>query len=101
MVERKCAGCGKIKNRNELIKITLQSSCENSETVVDKNIPDNKLEIQQKNVVINNDNKIFGRSVYLCYNDACIEAAFKKDKISKILKAPIPKDLKGKLLNEF
>lgn len=26
MVERKCAGCGKIKNRNELIKITKQNA---------------------------------------------------------------------------
>ena len=58
MIERKCAGCGKIKNRNELIKITRQNP--------------------HKNLVINGDSKIFGRSAYLCYNNSCIEAAFKK-----------------------
>ena len=81
MTERKCAGCGKIKNREELIKITRENSTEN--------------------VVINHSNKIFGRSVYLCYNESCIEAAFKKNRISKVLKAPVPQELKGKLLNEF
>ena len=79
MVERKCAGCGQIKNRDELIRITKQNNI----------------------AIINNSNKIFGRSVYLCYNKSCIEAAFKKNKISKILKATIPEDLKGKIINEF
>ncbi len=81
MIERKCAGCGKIKNRNELIKITRQNP--------------------HKNLVINGDSKIFGRSAYLCYNNSCIEAAFKKNKLQKALKTPIPQELKGKLLNEF
>ncbi len=81
MVERKCAGCGKIKNRDELIKITRQNP--------------------HKNLVINGDSKIFGRSAYLCYNNSCIEAAFKKNKLQKALKTPIPQELKGKLLNEF
>lgn len=79
MVERKCAGCGKIKDRNELIKIT--------------NV--------HGELVVNPDNKKFGRSVYLCYNNACIENAFKKNKISRILKTSVPQDLKGKLINEF
>lgn len=81
MVDRKCIGCGEIKNREELIKITRENST--------------------GDVVINKSNKIFGRSVYLCYNDACIEAAFKKNKIQKVLKASVPEDLKGKLVNEF
>lgn len=79
MVERKCVGCGKIKNRQELIKITK----------VDDGI------------IINPDNKKFGRSVYVCYNNVCIENAFKKNKISRALKTSIPEDLKGKLINEF
>ncbi len=81
MVDRKCAGCGKLKNREQLIKITKQN-------------PDGE-------VIINHSNKIFGRSVYLCYNNSCIEAVFKKNRISKVLKAPVPEDLKGKLINEF
>lgn len=79
MVERKCVGCGKIKDRNELLKIT--------------NV--------HGELVVNPDNKKFGRSVYLCYNDACIENAFKKNKISRVLKTSVPQDLKGKLINEF
>ena len=79
MVERKCVGCGKIKDRQELIKITK----------VDDDI------------IVNPDNKKFGRSVYVCYNNVCIENAFKKNRISKILKTSIPENLKGKLINEF
>ena len=79
MVERKCVGCGKIKDRQELIKITK----------VDDDI------------IVNPDNKKFGRSVYVCYNNACIENAFKKNKISRALRTSIPEDLKGKLINEF
>lgn len=81
MVERKCAGCGKLQNRENLIKVTRENST--------------------GDVVVNHSNKIFGRSVYLCYNNSCIEAAFKKNKISKFLKASVPEDLKGKLLDEF
>ncbi len=79
MVERKCVGCGKIKDRNELLKIT--------------NV--------HGELVVNPDSKKFGRSVYLCYNNACIEDAFKKNKISRALKISVPQDLKGKLINEF
>lgn len=81
MVERKCVGCGEIKNRDELIKITRENST--------------------GDVIINHSNKLFGRSAYLCYNNACIEAAFKKNKIAKVLKAPVQADLKGKLIDEF
>ncbi len=81
MADRKCVGCGKIKNREELIKITKENT--------------------HGTIIINPSNKIFGRSVYLCYNNSCIEAAYKKNKISKALKASVPEDLKGKLLNEF
>lgn len=79
MVERKCVGCGKIKDRNELLKIT--------------NV--------HGELVVNPDSKKFGRSVYLCYNNVCIENAFKKNKISRALKTSVPQDLKGKLINEF
>ncbi len=79
MVDRKCVGCGQIKDRNELIKITNADGT----------------------IVINPDSKKFGRSVYLCYNNACIENAFKKNKISRALKTSVGQDLKGKLINEF
>ncbi|MBP3820412.1 YlxR family protein [bacterium] len=79
MVERRCAGCWNIKDRNELIKITNTGG----------------------NVVINPNSKIFGRSAYLCYNKTCIEKALKKNKLDKFLKTSIPSELKGQLLDEL
>lgn len=81
MTERKCVGCGELKNRDELIKITKEHI--------------------SGNVIINPDSKVFGRSVYLCYNKSCVDAAFKKNKLQKVLKTSISEELKGKLLNEF
>lgn len=81
MTERKCIGCGEIKNRDDLIKITKEHAT--------------------NTLVINGNSKVFGRSAYLCYNNTCIETAFKKNKIQKMLKTPIPKELKGKIINEL
>lgn len=81
MVERRCAGCWQIKDRNDLIKITVNHA--------------------DRSLIINPNNLTFGRSVYLCYNESCIEAAFKKNKLSKVLKTPVPNELKGQLLNEL
>ena len=80
MVYRKCAGCGKITDRTNLIKITRDA---------------------HSDIFVNPDTKIFGRSVYLCYNKMCIEVAFKKNRISKLLKTSIPPELKGKIINDF
>lgn len=76
MTERKCIGCGAIKDVKELIKIT-------------KNFVDGK-------VIVNPNSKIFGRSAYLCYNEKCKELAFKKNRLNRTLKSS--QDLKG-LLN--
>lgn len=65
-MQRKCAGCGEMKNREDMIKIT-------------KNYKDGS-------IVINPDSVTFGRSVYLCYNQSCIDKAFKKSKLNKALK---------------
>ena len=75
MVERRCVGCGEIKDRKELIKIT-------------KNFATGKVEI-------NENSKIFGRSAYLCSNKKCIELALKKNKLNRALKSS--EDLKGLL----
>ena len=63
---RKCIACGELKNRKELIKITKEHT--------------------SGDVVIQPNSKIFGRSVYLCYNKDCINIAFKKNKLNKMLK---------------
>ena len=64
--KRKCIACGEIKPKSELIKITKEHT--------------------SGDVVIEPDSKTFGRSVYLCYNKDCINMAFKKNKINKMLK---------------
>ena len=63
---RKCIGCGELKDSSQLIKITNDRI--NNE------------------VILNPNSKIFGRSVYLCYNKLCIEKASKKNKLLKALK---------------
>lgn len=76
-VIRKCIGCFEFKNREELIKITR--------------------EYKTNEIFINPNSKIFGRSVYLCYNDSCIENAFKKNKLAKFLKANLSEETKDRL----
>ena len=75
MVNRKCIGCGKIKPREELVKITKEHN--------------------SGNIVIEPDSKTFGRSAYFCYNKDCQELALKKNKLNKALKTS--EDLKGLL----
>ena len=79
---RKCVGCGGFKPREDMIKITKDHSIEE--------------------VVLNPNSKTFGRSVYLCYNQNCIENAFKKNKINRVLKtnAQIDKEAVLKLLDK-
>ena len=74
---RKCIGCFKNKNREIMIKITRESS--------------------SGKIFINPNSKIFGRSVYLCYNDLCITNSFKKNKLAKFLKADLNEELKEEL----
>ena len=80
--QRKCVGCGELKPRSDLIKLT-------------KNHTNNE-------VILNPNSLIFGRSAYLCYNQNCIENAFKKNKINRVLKTntQIDKEAVVKLLDE-
>ena len=75
---RKCAGCGELKPREDMIKIT-------RDYLTDE-------------VIVNPDSKTFGRSVYLCYNQSCIEKAQKKNRLNRLLKTnKTIGDLKGLL----
>ena len=76
-VLRKCIGCFQTKNREEMIKITKETST--------------------GEIFINPNSKIFGRSVYLCYNNSCIKDSFKKNKLAKFLKASLTEDFKEAL----
>lgn len=70
---RKCIGCFELKNRKEMIKITKEH--------------------ETKNIFVNPNSKIFGRSVYLCYNKSCVQKALKKNKLAKFLKANLTQEL--------
>ena len=63
---RRCVGCGELKPRENLIKITKDH--------------------RYGSIVVEPGSKIFGRSAYLCYNQSCIQTALKKSKINKVLK---------------
>ena len=63
---RKCIACKGIKAREELIKITKEH--------------------KSGDVVVQPNSKTFGRSAYLCYNENCINTAFKKNLLGKMLK---------------
>lgn len=76
-VLRKCIGCFETKNRGEMIKITRENG--------------------SNEIFINPNSKIFGRSVYLCYNKSCIEDSLKKNKLARFLKANLTEELKEKL----
>ena len=64
-IKRKCQGCLKLINRDELIKIT--------------KLPDGKLKINPNSYEL-------GRSVYVCKNEECIKQFIKKKKIKSALK---------------
>ena len=79
--KRKCIGCGELKYRSQMIKITKEYS--------------------SGDVVVNPNSLTFGRSVYLCYNQNCINTALKKG-INKTLKTNLSKEeLKGLLDGQF
>jgi len=76
---RKCVGCGTIKDKSEMIKLTIEYS--------------------SKEIYINTSSKINGRSAYICQNNECIKLSFKKDKISKSLKKKVPEELQKKIFS--
>ena len=76
---RKCVACNSLKSRNELVKITVKKNDSGSE------------------IMVNPDTKFFGRSVYICRNKACIDNAFKKGRLFKILKIKPDDSIKEKI----
>ena len=74
---RKCIACGEIFDRKNLIKMTV--------------------DYKSKEIVVNPDNKIFGRSAYLCRSEDCLKLAVKKNRFSRALKVENDENLIGKL----
>jgi uncharacterized protein len=53
--------------------------------------PDRRIQINQG----------MGRSAYLCKTEACLLAAEKKDRLSRALKTPVPKETYQTLKQQF
>jgi len=73
LVLRKCAGCGEIKDRTLLLRIMQVNDT--------------------GTVALSPDNKCFGRSVYLCKNQECLNTALKKKRLPRMLKHQINQDV--------
>lgn len=74
---RQCAACREYKGKDELIRITKDS--------------------KSAELVFNNEKSCFGRSIYICKNEGCIQKVLKKKKIEYSLKVQLPENIKEKL----
>ena len=75
--KRQCCSCRQIKEKNELVRITKEAKTDS--------------------LFLNTENKVHGRSVYICKNIECLEKALKKKKIESSLKAVLPENIKQEL----
>ncbi|MFA6990212.1 MAG: YlxR family protein [Candidatus Gastranaerophilaceae bacterium] len=77
--QRKCAGCNKTAPRNLFIKIL---KCHKT-----------------KQLILQPDNKQFGRSIYFCSDINCFNQILKKKRIQKVLKAELTEEFSEKIKN--
>lgn len=75
---RKCIACGIEKSRDKLIKITINK--------------------KNRTIEVNPKSDFCGRSAYLCKDFECINNAFKKGRLYKILKINQDESLKEKIM---
>ncbi len=76
-IYRRCVSCNELRPRTDLIKITFNRTL-------------NELRVSP-------DSKFVGRSVYICKNDGCVSAAFRKSKIYKYLRIKPDNNLEEKI----
>ncbi len=77
VVIRTCVGCGAKRPKEELMRLAHLPNCE---------------------VRYDPDQKLFGRGAYVCPNRECIRRAFKRGRMGKALKAPVPAEMRELLL---
>ena len=70
--QRKCIVCGKLKDKNDLLRIV-------------KN--------KEEGIILDPTGKKNGRGAYICKNETCINEAKKKRKLEKVFKTEISDDL--------
>ena len=73
IIERKCISCGKKQDRQNMVRILRDNT--------------------SGELIVNPDNKTFGRSAYICKSKECLTKVMKRNKLSKILKANISTNL--------
>ena len=78
-LKRKCIACNGLFERHQLIRIMREHS--------------------SKEIIVNPNNKTFGRSAYICNNDECFKIACKKNRFSKVLKTNIDENTLKKIKN--
>jgi predicted RNA-binding protein YlxR (DUF448 family) len=64
-IRRKCVSCGEIYNRDTLLRVLK--------------------DYKSKDLIINPDKNVFGRSVYFCKTRACVSALAKNKKYKNTL----------------
>ncbi len=74
---RQCVSCGEYKDKQDLIRITKEHN--------------------SSEIIVNTEKNIYGRSVYVCKNENCVNILLKKKKIEHYLKAKTPENIKVKL----
>ena len=70
--QRKCVVCGKLKDKNDLLRIV-----------------NNK----EEGILIDNTGKKNGRGAYICKDKACLSEAKKKNKLNRVFKQKIEDQL--------
>lgn len=76
-LKRKCVSCNELFERSQLIRVM----CEH----------------ESKKIIINPDNKTFGRSAYICKKPECLKIACKKNRFSRVLKTNVDENIIEKL----
>lgn len=77
---RKCVGCGKMKNKKELLRVI--------------HTPENEL-------ILDTTGRQNGRGAYLCANMDCFQAARKNRGLERSLKMAIPEEIYEELQKEM
>lgn len=79
VLKRKCVACNELFERQQLIRVMREH--------------------KSKEIIINPNNKTFGRSAYICNNDECFKTACKKNRFSKVLKINVDENILKKIKN--
>ncbi len=78
--ERKCVGCGQMKEKRVLIRV---------------------IKTQEGEISIDTTGKANGRGAYICNNADCLSKALKNRGLERSLKAQIPEEVRDRLQKEL